>query len=197
MILTFRTGVRNNESSNQMSEMVAVSYPNQEAAAASRARLMRLGPSELDEFADAIVASVDGFGHVELNQEVNLWSSQSRGATFFAVIMGLLFVEPLRTLFPSDAAIQISSALFEFGLTEQFREQILGMLVPGHAVLFMMLNKSEQHLIETLEVDPGSVGSCPKLDMSKLDGLEAAFQKGLVEAKRQRDTTYSSEYGVG
>lgn len=180
-----------------MSEMVAVSYPNQEAAAASRARLVRLGPSELDEFADAIVASVDAFGHVELNQEVNLWSSQSRGATFFAVVMGMLFVEPLRTLFPSDAAVQISSALFEFGLTEQFRQQILGMLLPGQAVLFIMLNKSDKQLIEVLGIDPDSMGSCTELDMSKLDGLEAAFQQGLEEAKRQRDTNYSQKYVVG
>lgn len=180
-----------------MPEILAVSYPSQQAATASRARLMRLGPSKLDEFADAIVASVDDLGHVELSQDVNLWSSQRRGATFFALVMGLLFVEPLRTLFPSEAALQISTALFEFGLTEQFREQILGMLLPGQAVLFMMLDQSDRHLTEALEVGPGQVGSSPRLDMSKLDGLEAAFRKGLAEAQRQRDTSHGTKYVVG
>ena len=171
-----------------MPNFVAIAYPTRQAAMEGRRAMLRLAPGKLDEVGDAVVASVDDFGSIDIDQLVNLWAMTSKGEMLRTVLLGLLFLYPLLAVLPGDAPNLIAAALTDFGLGEDALLRIRQMLSPGHAVVFLLISPT---LVPALEKLHAPAIDMHRVDGSKLDRVVSAFEQGQLVAAGQHRAVYS------
>ena len=169
---------------------VAIAYPDRRTAAESRLELLRIAPDFPGEFGDSVIASVDGYGTIDLDQAVNLWSLRPKGVTLRTLLGGLLFLYPLLPVLPADTPQLVAAATRDFGLDETFMMRLRQMLTPGHAVVFLLASPAAIALISDTVAFPVAEQS---VDLAKFGALSLAFEKGQEAAIRQLNTIYSHD----
>ncbi|MBN9096433.1 phosphotransferase, partial [Pandoraea pnomenusa] len=75
-------------------------------------------------------------GRVKLDQMVNLWTVGAAGGSFWGLLAGVLFFNPLLGLVTGAAAGAVAGALGDFGIDDNFMRQVAQVLQPGQAALF-------------------------------------------------------------
>ncbi|MCF7979810.1 MAG: hypothetical protein K9L82_17740 [Chromatiaceae bacterium] len=77
-----------------MSDLVVVSFPDQELAFELRAELAKMKKAYLIDIEDIVVATRDEKGKVKLHQEVNLTSAGAVGGAFIIVpLVSAFFID--------------------------------------------------------------------------------------------------------
>jgi uncharacterized membrane protein len=174
-----------------MPDLVAIAYLNRQAAVDGRLALMRVAPDRLEDFGDAIVADVDSYGSIDLDQLVNLWSLGHKGSMLRTLLAGLLFLHPLLEVLPGEVPDIITTAMRAFGLDDDFMIRVRQMLTPGHAVVFLLASPAA---VALAKLDATGIAEQP-VTPSKFDMLASAFTMGREAAIHQRATVYSRNEG--
>jgi uncharacterized membrane protein len=124
-----------------MPEMIAIVYPDSETAFKARQRLVELQSDYLVELADAVVATKDPSGKVELHQAVNLTAAGAISGGFWGSLIGLLVLNPLLGLAVGAAAGALSGRLSDYGIPDGQMRELAGTFRPGTAGLFVLVRK--------------------------------------------------------
>ena len=124
-----------------MPEMISIVYPNSETAFTARERLAELQSEYLVELADAVVATKDAAGAVELHQAVNLTAAGAASGGFWGSLIGLLFFNPLLGLAVGAAAGALSGRLSDYGIPDGQIRELAATFRPGTAGLFVLVRK--------------------------------------------------------
>src|SRR5690606_5367179 len=111
----------------------------------------RMAPDRLEDFGDAIVASVDSYGTIALDQLVNIWSLDIKGGMLRTLLVGLLFLYPLLEVLPGEVRHVVTTATSDFGLDSRFMIRVRQMLTPGHAVVFLLASPAA--IVRLVELD--------------------------------------------
>ena len=78
-----------------MSDLVVIVYPNEEKAEEVRKRLFELQSEYLIKIGDAVIATRDDKGRVKLNQVMNMTAAGAAAGSFWGLLIGVLFLNPL------------------------------------------------------------------------------------------------------
>ena len=103
-----------------MSDLVVIVYPTLEKAEEVRTRLFELQREYIIKLADAVIATKSVNGQVQLHQVVNTTASGAVRGTFWGLLIGVLFLNPLLGAAMGAAGGALGGALTDFGINDQF-----------------------------------------------------------------------------
>lgn len=177
-----------------MAELIVIGYDTPEKAEAARSELFGLSKEYLVEVGDAVVATRDQSGRIKLNQMVNLWTVGAAGGSFWGLLAGFLFFNPLLGLVTGAAAGAVAGALNDYGISDDFMREVAGVLQPRQAALFILANRvSSERVIDRLSRHGGRVLRT-NLDTSQEQTLREAFEKA---ARAPEVQAAASDFAAG
>lgn len=163
---------------------VAVAYDDMYTAQEVRLRLLRMQKEYLIDMEDAVAAVRDEKGKVKLHQIHNLTAAGAASGSFWGLLIGLIFLNPLLGLAAGAAGGALSGALADVGIDDEFMKKLAAELKPGSSVLFVLVKHfTPDKVLAELE---GAGGRVLKTSLSHED--EAALQAVLDASKPQAET---------
>jgi uncharacterized membrane protein len=164
-----------------MAELVVIGYDNAETAEAARSKLFELSNEYYADVGDAVVAVADEKGKVHLRQMVNPWALGAMSGSFWGLLIGVLFLNPLLGLVSGAAAGAVAGALSDYGVRDDFMRDVARTLAPGKAALFMMArNITSDRVIDHLAEFGGTV---LRTNLSSTD--EVKLRAHFIEARKK------------
>ena len=164
-----------------MSELLVIGYDDPDKAHRARQSLLEMSKEYLVDVADAVVATTDENGKIQLDQMVNLWTIGVSGGALWGMLIGLLFLNPLIGAAAGAAMGGLSGALSDYGIKDNFMKDVSSVLQPGQAALFIMARRaSSDRVIERLGKDGGRIMRT-NLDRSKEQAVREAFERAREE----------------
>jgi uncharacterized membrane protein len=85
------------------------------------------------------IATRDEKGRVKLNQLLNTTAAGAAGGSFWGLLIGLIFLNPLLGVVAGAAGGAISGALTDVGINDKFMKELGSALKPGDAALFVLV----------------------------------------------------------
>ncbi len=125
-----------------MSQLVAVTYPDEFKAQEVRLTLWRLQSEYLLELDDAVVVTKSSEGKIKLNQAMNLTAIGAASGGFWGTLVGMIFLNPLFGAALGVAWGAVSGALTDVGINDQFMKTLAEKMGPGTSALFVLIRKA-------------------------------------------------------
>jgi uncharacterized membrane protein len=125
-----------------MADLIAVVFPSEEKAEEVRDKLLAMQKDYLIELGDAVIATKTDQGKVKLNQLMNTTAAGAASGSFWGLLIGLLFLNPLLGVAVGAGSGAIAGALTDVGVDDKFMKGLAtDDLKPGEAVLFVLIRK--------------------------------------------------------
>lgn len=123
-----------------MADLVAIVFPSEAKAEEARKTVLELTKDYLITVGDAAIAvrSEDG---VKLNQLMNTTAAGAAGGSFWGLLVGVLFMNPLLGVALGAASGAIAGRLTDIGVNDKFMKELADGVSPGEAVLFLLVAK--------------------------------------------------------
>src|SRR4249919_687435 len=163
-----------------MSDLIAIVYPSEAKAEEVRQRLFKLQKEYLIEFSDAVIAVKTEAGPVKLNQLVNTTAAGAASGSFWGLLIGVLFLNPLIGVALGAASGALGGALTDFGINDAFMKELAASIKPGNAALFVLIkNMTADKVLKEISDARGTVLKT-SLDETKEQILRDALAKTAV-----------------
>jgi uncharacterized membrane protein len=163
-----------------MSDLVAIVYPSEAKAEEVRQRLFDLRKQYLIEFSDAVIAVKTDAGPVKLNQLVNTTAAGAASGSFWGLLVGVIFLNPLIGVALGAASGALGGALTDYGINDSFMKELADNLKPGDAALFVLIqNMTPDKVLKEIQSAGGTVLKT-SLDDSKEQLLRDALAKATA-----------------
>jgi uncharacterized membrane protein len=163
---------------NLMSDLVAIVYPSEAKAEEVRQRLFDLKKQYLIEFSDAVIAVKTEAGPVKLNQLVNTTAAGAASGSFWGLLIGVIFLNPLIGVALGAASGALGGLLTDYGINDAFMKELAANLKPGDAALFVLIqNMTADKVLKEIQVAGGTV-----LKTSLDDTKEKVLREALAKA---------------
>ena len=172
-----------------MSDLIAIVYPTEAKAEDVRQRLFKLQREYLIKFSDAVIAVKTEAGPVKLNQLVNTTAIGAASGSFWGLLVGVLFLNPLLGVALGAASGALGGKLTDYGINDAFMKELSETLQPGKAALFVLVQEMTADKVLKEIRDAG--GTVPKtsLDDSKETALREALAKATATASEPSGST--------
>ena len=161
-----------------MSELIVFAFSNDKGASEMDEVIQRLKKEQLITLDDAavVVRSLDG--KVKVKQAVNLVGAGTVGGAFWGMLIGLLFWMPWLGLAIGAITGAISGKLSDYGINDDFINEVAQTIEPGGSALFLLISKwTEDKVLERLnKFNPKVVRT--SLSKEEEQKLRAAFGAG-------------------
>lgn len=122
-----------------MSTLIAIVYPSEKKAEEVRNVVFDLAKRYLIKFNDLVIATRDDKGRVKLNQLFNTTMAGAASGSFWGLLIGMIFLNPLLGVAAGAAGGALSGALTDAGINDNFMKQLGAALKPGDAALFVLV----------------------------------------------------------
>ncbi len=162
-----------------MSNLVALVFNDETTAFEMRAELAKMQKEYLIEMEDAVVVTKDDQGKVKLHQATNLTMAGAVGGSFWGMLMGLIFLNPLVGMAVGAGAGALSGKFADIGISDKMMKELAASFEPGNSALFILVRKATgDKVLERLKPFVGK-GKVFKTSLSKddEDSLRAALEK--------------------
>ncbi len=167
-----------------MSDLVVIVYPTEAKAEEVRQRLLELQKEYIIKLGDAVIATKTEAGKIKLNQLMNTTATGAVSGSFWGMLIGILFLNPLVGLAVGAASGALGGALTDVGINDAFMQDLSASIQPGNAALFV--------LVETMTADKvlkeiqgfGGVVLKTSLDETKEQVLRDALQRATAAAEQ-------------
>ena len=141
-----------------MSELVVIGFENETRAFEMRAELAKLQKEYLIEMEDVVVVTKDDKGKVKLHQAVNLTAAGAVGGSFWGMLIGMIFLNPLMGAAVGAGAGALSGKLSDAGISDQFMKELGETFKPETSALFVLVRKATpDKVLEQLKGFKGNV----------------------------------------
>jgi uncharacterized membrane protein len=160
-----------------MSDLIAIVYPTEAKAEEVRQRLFELQKEYLIKVGDAVIATKTEAGKVKLNQLVNTTAAGAASGSFWGLLIGVLFLNPLIGVAVGAASGAIGGALTDVGINDAFMKDLAGSLQPGNGALFVLVQEMTADKVLKEISSYGGVVLKTSLDETKEQVLRDALQK--------------------
>lgn len=124
-----------------MSDLIVVTFDDEATAFALRAELVKLQKEYLIDMEDAVVVTRDEAGKVKLHQATNLTAAGAMGGSFWGLLIGVLFLNPLLGLAVGAGSGALAGALSDVGINDKFMKDLGASLQNGGSALFVLVRK--------------------------------------------------------
>ncbi len=163
-----------------MSDLVVISFPDEQTAFQLRAELSRMQKEYLIDMEDVVVVTKDEKGKVKLHQAVSLTAMGAVGGGFWGMLIGMLFLNPLLGAAVGAGAGALSGKLSDIGINDDFMKELADNFKPGCAAVFVLVRKATpDKVIEQLKAFQGK-GKVLKTSLNKDE--EAALREFIEGA---------------
>jgi uncharacterized membrane protein len=160
-----------------MSDLIVIVYPSEEKAEEVRQRLFKLQKEYLITINDAVIAVKTDAGAVKLNQLVNTTAVGAASGSFWGLLIGVLFLNPIVGVALGAASGALGGALSDFGINDNFMKELAANIQPGNAALFVLIkNMTADKVLKEIQ-DAGGTVLKTSLDESKEQVLRDALAK--------------------
>jgi len=153
-----------------MSDLVVIGFENEHTAFEMRAALARLQKEYLIDMEDVVVVTKDDKGKVKLHQAVSLTAAGAVGGSFWGMLIGLIFLNPLLGAAVGAGAGALSGKLSDIGINDTFMKELGETIHPGTSALFILVRK----------VTPDKV-------LDQLKGFKGKVLKTSLTADKEED----------
>ena len=161
-----------------MSDLVVIGFDDENKAFEMRAELAKLQKEYLIEMEDVVVVTKDDKGKVKLHQAVNLTAAGAMGGTFWGMLIGMIFLNPLVGAAIGAGAGALSGKLRDIGISDDFMKELGQTFQPGASALFVLVRKvTPDKVLEELK---GFKGRVLKTSLTK--DKEEELRKVLEQA---------------
>ncbi len=120
-----------------MSDLLAITYPDQHRAAEVFASLQRMEAERLVDLADAVYVTKDYKGKVKLHHAVNLMGARASSDAVWTALIGSLFAAPVTGL-----AVGAAGKPADYGIGDQFVRDLGINMPPGSSVVFALVREA-------------------------------------------------------
>ncbi|BBB96675.1 MULTISPECIES: DUF1269 domain-containing protein [Bradyrhizobium] len=162
-----------------MSDLVAIVYPSEAKAEEVRQKIFKLQSEYLITISDAVIAVKTG-DSVKLSQLVNTTMTGAASGSFWGLLLGMVFLNPLLGVALGAGAGALSGALTDFGIRDQFMKDLASKVRSGDAVLFLLIQSMTSDKVLNAIKDAGGIVLTTSLDEKReqhlRDALAAATQ---------------------
>jgi uncharacterized membrane protein len=162
-----------------MSDLIVIAMESPSKAYELRARLAELQKTYLISMEDIVVVTREEDGKVKLHQATNLTAAGAVGGSFWGMLIGMLFLNPLLGLAVGAGAGALSGYLTDIGIDDKFMKSLGEELRPGGAAIFVLVRKATgDKVIDGLR-DFAGTGKILQTSLTKdsEEGLRALFEK--------------------
>jgi uncharacterized membrane protein len=158
-----------------MSDLIAIVYPSEAKAEEVRQRLLKLQKEYLITINDAVIAVKTDAGSIKLNQLVNTTAMGAVSGSFWGLLVGVLFLNPILGVAVGAGAGAIGGALTDFGIADSFMKELAAKIQPGNAALFVLVkNMTTDKVLKEIK-DAGGIVLKTSLDETKEKVLRDAL----------------------
>ena len=141
-----------------MSNLVVIGFDDETTAFEMRAELAKMQKEYLIEMEDVVVVTKDEKDKVKLHQAVNLTASGAVGGTFWGMLIGFLFLNPLAGAAVGAGAGALGGKMADIGINDQFMKDLGETFKPGTSALFVLVRKATpDKVLEGLKKFKGTV----------------------------------------
>lgn len=159
-----------------MSDLIVIVYPTEAKAEEVRQRLFELQKEYLIKLGDAVIATKSEQGHVKLNQLFSTTAAGAVSGSFWGLLIGVLFLNPLLGVAAGAAAGAVGGALTDVGIDDNFMKELSESLQPGSAALFVLVKEMTTDKVLAAIKGYGGVVLKTSLDETKEHTLRNALQ---------------------
>jgi uncharacterized membrane protein len=125
-----------------MSNLIVIGFNDESTAFAMRAELVKMQKEYLLEMEDVVVVTKDEKDQVKLHQAVNLTASGAVGGSFWGLLIGFLFLNPLAGAAVGAGAGALSGKLADIGINDKFMKDLGETFTPATSALFVLVRKA-------------------------------------------------------
>jgi uncharacterized membrane protein len=165
-----------------MSDLVVIVYPTEAKAEEVRQRLFELQKEYLIKLGDAVIATKTDAGRVKLNQLFSTTATGAVSGSFWGLLIGVLFLNPLLGVAAGAAAGAVGGALTDVGIEDKFMKELAESLQPGNAALFVLVKEMTADKVLAAIKGYGGVILKTSLDETKEQVLRDALQTASAAA---------------
>jgi len=140
-----------------------------------RQRLLKLQKEYLITLSDAVIAVKTDSGDIKLNQLVNTTAMGAMTGSFWGLLIGVLFLNPILGVAVGAASGALGGALSDFGIDDSFMKSLSSSLQPGNAALFVLIKHMTADKVIKEIKDAGGVVLKTSLDETKEKVLRDAL----------------------
>ena len=125
-----------------MADLIAVVFPSEAKAEEVRERILGMQKEYLIDIGDAVIATKNANGKVKLNQLMNTTAAGAAGGSFWGLLIGVLFLNPLLGVAVGAASGAVAGALTDVGVDDKFMKGLANAdIKEGEAILFVLVKK--------------------------------------------------------
>ena len=124
-----------------MSDLVVIGFDDEHQAFEMRATLAKLQKEYLIEMEDVVVVTKNDKGKIKLHQAVNLTAAGAVGGTFWGMLIGMIFFNPLLGAAIGAGTGALSGKLRDLGISDDFMKELGETFQPGTSALFVLVRK--------------------------------------------------------
>jgi len=125
-----------------MSNLIVVSFPEEQLAFELRAALVKMQKEYLIEMEDVVIVTKDEAGKVKLHQAMNLTAIGAASGGFWGMLIGMLFLNPLLGAAVGAGAGALSGRFTDLGIDDAFMKDLAEHFKPGCAAVFILVKKA-------------------------------------------------------
>ncbi len=125
-----------------MSDLVVIEFDNEQAAFEMRAALAKMQKEYLIQMKDIVVVTKNEKGKIRLHQAVNLTAAGAIGGTFWGMLIGMIFFNPLLGAAMGAGAGALAGRLRDIGINDDFMKEVAENLTEGTSALFILIRKA-------------------------------------------------------
>jgi uncharacterized membrane protein len=141
-----------------MSQLIVVEFPDEHTAFAMRAELAKMQKEYLIDMKDVVVVTKGEKGRVKLHQAVNLTLTGAVSGSFWGMLIGLIFLNPLLGAAAGAGAGALGGKLSDIGIDDKFMKEFSKDFTPGTSALFVLFrHATEDKVLERLKGFKGKV----------------------------------------
>jgi uncharacterized membrane protein len=125
-----------------MADLIAIVFESEAKAEEVRGKVLEMAKDYLIDIGDAAIAVKTADGKVKLNQLMNMTAAGAAGGSFWGLLIGLLFLNPLVGVAAGAAGGALGGALTDIGVNDKFMKGLAtDDIQPGEAILFVLVKK--------------------------------------------------------
>ncbi len=125
-----------------MGDLVVIEFDTEQAAFAMRAELAKLQKEYLIKMEDVVVVTKNEKGKVKLHQAVNLTAAGAAGGSFWGLLIGMIFLNPLLGAAVGAGAGALSGKLSDIGIDDKFMKELAANLTENTSALFILVRQA-------------------------------------------------------
>ena len=125
-----------------MSNLIVIGFDDESTAFEMRAALAKMQKEYLIKMEDAVVVTKDDTGKVKLHQSVNLTAAGAVGGSFWGLLIGTIFLNPLVGAAVGAGAGALSGKLSDLGISDDFMKELGQTLTNGSSALFVLVREA-------------------------------------------------------